>query len=119
MLAKSTLTGAGATLLLLLLSSLPSAHAGRASLTLYAGNSCSDTEVTELQPTLSGDGGCGSPITVTRFQSARLNWSSGLSAVALCAQGYSCEDGSLNLIPYTGECVKSYGTFDKVKLCIS
>ncbi|KAJ0424963.1 hypothetical protein BJY00DRAFT_308851 [Aspergillus carlsbadensis] len=118
MFTKSSLTSASA-LFLILLSSLPTAYAGQASMTLYAGDNCSDTEVTEFQPSLSGDGGCGAPITVTRFQSVRLNWSSGLSAVAICAQGYSCDDGSSNLIPYTGQCVKSHGTFDKVQLCIN
>ncbi|KAL3489521.1 hypothetical protein BJX62DRAFT_239054 [Aspergillus germanicus] len=117
-LSKSTLTSA-ASALLLLLSSLPTAHAGTASILLYAGNSCSDSEVTDFKPVLAGDGGCGNPYTVAHFQSARLQYSSGLSSVSICGQGNSCADGSINLIPLTGQCVRSYGTFDKVQLCIS
>jgi hypothetical protein len=114
-LSKSTVTSASA-LLSILLSSLPTAQAASASLLLYSGNSCTGDAV-NFQPVLGGDSGCGEPYTVEHFQSARLQYSTGLSSVLLCAQGYSCASQQVNIIPYTGQCVRSTGTYDKVQLC--
>jgi hypothetical protein len=113
MLAKSVLASA------ILLVSIPFAHAGEANLDLYTDDSCSDLHVREFDTTYTGNSGCGAPIAVPRFRSARLNWSTGLSAVAICAEGYPCEAASLNLVGTAGVCIHSDGTFDKVQLCAS
>jgi hypothetical protein len=114
MFAKSLASG------LLLLLSVSTVHAGSAGVSLYSDINCGGTLETDFEPVLSGDGGCGAPITVAGFKSARLNWSAGLSAVQICVQGYSCDDGYIDLVPLTGKCVQSpdHGTWDKVRLCI-
>jgi hypothetical protein len=103
----------------LLLLSASTAYAGVASVTLYQDISCGG-DATEMQLTESRSSGCDSPYTVAGFRSARLNWSSGLSGVAICPQGYSC-NSHINLVPLTGKCVLSpdKGTFDKVQLCVT
>ncbi|KAL3440181.1 hypothetical protein BJX65DRAFT_290974 [Aspergillus insuetus] len=112
--AKGSLSSA-----LLLFLSVTSVHAGSASISLYKDARCSNSQIiSEIQPAIDGHaGGCTPPWTVQGFKSARLNWSTGLSAVAICPQGYNCDTSSINLIPSTGICIASYGTFDKVRLC--
>ncbi|KAL3458150.1 hypothetical protein BJX64DRAFT_267128 [Aspergillus heterothallicus] len=107
--------------LLLALSLITPAHAdGQASISLYKDDNCNDASIIEeFRPAFSGSGGCSTPWQVPSFKGARLNWSQGLTAVAICPQGYSCESGSANLVGTAGTCVKSYGSFDKVQICIS
>ncbi|KAL2833179.1 hypothetical protein BJY01DRAFT_253556 [Aspergillus pseudoustus] len=94
---------------------------GQANIDLYTDEHCADSSIiVQLHPSISGTSGCSDPITVPAFRGARLNWSQGLKAVAICSQGYSCSDQSHNVIPETGICVRSgRGTFDKVQICIS